>query len=385
MLKTSLYTWCLVLFISLLPFAGMAQRKKKQKKKEDMTLIDQNKGSSLTTTEDTTIVAQKEPYIVAFEAGLKLIDSLDYKKAINEFKKSTKLKPDHFESWLKMGYCKTMLKDYSAADKDYIKAQETGPNDFETMKMIGINFFLWENYKESKVYLDSALFLYKEEKVEDAEYHFYRAKLMYKGKSIKTALDECSIAMELKKNYYDAMILKCELRFAGKEWAYALRELNETIKALPEKLKNYDLYKMRAKTKFEMKDYKGCVQDWSVYIDANSKDEEAYISRAMARINMNDHTNAIVDLDEAIKLNKKNCVSYCYRGLAKGCNKQIVEGIKDLDYSIKLKFDYSTAYVNRASLKMAAKDKRGACDDLQKADSLGNELAPGLYEQYCKQ
>jgi tetratricopeptide (TPR) repeat protein len=374
-----------VLLISLLPFAGMAQRKKKQKKKEDMTLIDKTANSSLTTIEDTTAVAKKDPYIVAYEAGLKLIDSANYKGAISEFKKSTKLKQDHYESWLKLGYCKMMLKDYASADKDYVKAQETGPNDFETMKLIGINFFLWGNYPEAKVYLDSALYLYNEEKIEDAEYHLYRAKLMFKGKSLKTAKDECAIAMDLKKNYYEAMILKCEVLFAQKEWAYALRELNETIKALPEKQKNYDLYKMRAKTKFELKDYKGSVQDWSVYIDANTKDEEAYISRAMGRINMNDHTNAIVDLDEAIKINPKNCVSYCYRGLAKGCNKQIVEGIKDLDYSIKLKFDYSTAYVNRASLKMAAKDKRGACDDLQKADSLGNEMAPGLYEQYCKQ
>jgi tetratricopeptide (TPR) repeat protein len=104
----------------------------------------------------------------------------------------------------------------------------------------------------------------------------------------------------------------------------------------------------------------------------------------MARININDFTNAIVDCDAAIQLNPKNCVSWCFRGFAKGANKQFIEGIKDLDQSIKLKFDYSVAYVNRASLKRANGDKRGACEDLQKADSLGNELAPGLYEQYCK-
>jgi tetratricopeptide (TPR) repeat protein len=113
-------------------------------------------------------------------------------------------------------------------------------------------------------------------------------------------------------------------------------------------------------------------------------EEETYIERSMAKINSNEYTGAIVDLDEAIKLNPKNPVSWCYRGLAKGSNKQIVEGIKDLDQSIKLKFDFSTAYVNRAALKMAAKDKHGACDDLQKADSLGNEMAPQLHEQYCK-
>jgi len=376
-----------VLLIGILPVLVQAQRKKKTKqKKEDLTLIDQGKQQSMTDLEgiDTTIVAPIEKHITLYKAGIKLIDSLDYDKAILEFKKSLKLKNDYYESWLKMGYCKMMKGDHSGADKDFIKAQETGPNDFETLKLVGINFFLMKDYKNSKEYLDSALFAYQNEKVDDAEYHYYRGKLMYVGKSYKTALEECASALEINKKYYDVMILKCEIRFVQKEYAYALRELNETIKVLPEAKKDYNLYKLRAQTKFELKDYKGSVSDWSVYIDANSKDEEARISRAMARINTNDFTNAIVDLDEAIKMNPKNPVSWCYRGLAKGSNKQVVEGIKDIDYSIKLKFDYSTAYVNRAALKMASKDKQGACADLQKADGLGNVMAPQLYEQYCK-
>ena len=386
-MKHNVYRWLLVLLIGILPVLVQAQRKKKDKqKKEDVNLIDQGKKQSLTDLEggDTTIVAPEEKHITLHKAGLKLIDSGDYDKAILEFKKSLKLKKDYYESWLKMGYCKMKLGDHSGADKDFIKAQETGPNDFETLKLVGINFFLMKDYKSSKEYLDSAQLAYENEKIDDAEYHYYRGKLMFVGKSHKDALVECAAALEINKKYYDAMILRCEVRFAQKEYAYALRDLNETIKVLPEEKKDYNLYKMRAQTKFELKDYKGSVSDWSVYIDANSKDEEARISRAMSRININDFTNAVVDLDDAIKMNPKNPVSWCYRGLAKGSNKQIVEGIKDLDYAIKLKFDYSTAYVNRAALKMATKDKRGACEDLQKADSLGNNMAPQLYEQYCK-
>jgi hypothetical protein len=33
---------------------------------------------------------------------------------------------------------------------------------------------------------------------------------------------------------------------------------------------------------------------------------------------------------------------------------------------------------------MALKDKHGACDDLEKADGLGNEMALRLVEKYCK-
>jgi tetratricopeptide (TPR) repeat protein len=332
----------------------------------------------------TDSLPPEEKHVTLYKEGLKLIDSSDYKGAITVFKKATKAKRDYFEAYLKSGYCKMKLKDFSGAEKDFTKAQETGPNDFETLKLKGINYFLMENYKEAKTCLDSALNNLAETTIDDPEFFYYQAKLMYVGKSYKQALASCEIALESNPKYYEVFILKCEIRYAAKEYAYALRELNETIKVLPENKKDYNLYKMRARCKFELKDYKGSAADWDVYIEAMPGEEDSYIERAAANINANNYTKAIVDLDEALKLNPKNPVSYCYRGLAKGSNKQIVEGIKDLDMAIKLKFDYSAAFVNRAALRMAAKDKRGACEDLQKADSLGNDMAPGLFEQYCK-
>lgn len=194
-MKHNVYRWLLVLLIGILPVFMQAQRKKKNKKtKEDLTLIDQGKQQSMTDLEgsDSLIVAPEEKHITLHKEGLKLIDSGDYDKAILEFKKSLKLKNDYYESWLKMGYCKMMKGDHLAADKDFIKAQETGPNDFETLKLVGINFFLMKDYKNSKGFLDSAQLAYENEKIDDAEYHYYRGKLMYVGKSYKDALSSAA-------------------------------------------------------------------------------------------------------------------------------------------------------------------------------------------------
>jgi tetratricopeptide (TPR) repeat protein len=169
-----------------------------------------------------------------------------------------------------------------------------------------------------------------------------------------------------------------------KDYNHAINELSKATQLMPIERPDYKAYKILAKSKFEVGDFKGAIRDWDVYIDGNPGEEEALISRAAAKINVNDNSGAISDLDEAIKINKKNPVSYCYRGVAKGGNKNYIEAVKDLDYSIKLKFDYAAAYVNRAAIKMANKDKRGACEDLAKADGLGDELALKLIEQYCK-
>jgi hypothetical protein len=39
--------------------------------------------------------------------------------------------------------------------------------------------------------------------------------------------------------------------------------------------------------------------------------------------------------------------------------------------------------VNRALVKYANHDKKGACKDLEKADALNNEKASSLLDQYC--
>jgi tetratricopeptide (TPR) repeat protein len=323
-------------------------------------------------------------YQKLFTKACKLVDSAKFKEALPIFKKVTKLKPEHWQAYNKMAYIKIQQKEYKDAEKDLIKSELILPQNFETLKLKGINFYLNNKFKESKGAIDTAIQISVEDKIDDAEIYYYQALLMFKGKSYKTAIGACESAIDLNKNYIEAYVLKGEVRFTMKDYNYAIKELTEGIKLMkPEKI-DYKAYQLRAKSKFEVKDFKGAVTDWSVYIDANPKEEGALVARGAAKINVNDNTGAIVDLDEAIKLNPKNPVSYCYRGVAKGGNKNNTEALKDLDYAIKLKFDYAAAYVNRAAIKMASKDKHGACDDLKKADGLGDELALKLSEQYCK-
>jgi len=335
-------------------------------------------------TPETAPVDTVPEYLKLYKKALTFIDSARYKEAIPVLKKVSKENKDFFMAHTKTAYAFMMLKEYKDAEKAIQKSEMIMPLDFETQKLKGIIFYLSEKYKESKITLDTALMIAKTDKIDDAEFFYYRALLMYKGKSYKPALEACESALDIKPNYPEVAMLKGEIRFAMKDYNHAIKELNEAIKIMTAEKPNYDAYKLRAKSKAEIQDFRGAVVDWNVYIEAFPVEEEALISRAAALININDNTKAIADLDEAIKINKKNPVSYCYRGVAKGGNKSYTEALKDLDYAIKLKFDYGAAYVNRAAIKMALKQKVEACNDLQKADSLGDNMAFKLIEQYCK-
>lgn len=336
------------------------------------------------TTPETQAVDTVPEFQKLYKQGLTLLDSGRYKDALPVFKKVQKLNKEFFMAHTKSAYASMKLKDYKEAEKSIQKAEMIMPLDFETQKIKGINYFLNNKFKESKTALDTALMISQADKIDDAELFYYRALLMQKGKSYKTALQSCESAIDINPKYTEAWLLKGQLRFEMKDYNYAIKELTEAINMMPPENPDYNAYKLRAKSRAELKDFKSAASDWSIYIDAIPGEEEALIGRAAALININDNSKALSDLDEAIKINSKNPVSYCLRGVAKGGNKSYNEAIKDLDYAIKLKFDYGAAYVNRAAIKMALKQKVQACEDLQKADSLGDNMAYKLIEQYCK-
>lgn len=342
--------------------------------------ICQNKAINVVGDPAVSDSVVKKPEEDLIKQALKLQDSAKWKESLPLLVKALRIKPEHIVASNKMALAKMKMGDEFGAEFDYSWTLKNDPNNFEALKQLGIICFNAKRYNESKMFMDSA----GNQRVDDAEFYYYRAKLMFTGKEYKNALSLAQYAVDENKKYTEAYLLKAEIRLAMKDYNYALKELNDAEKTIPADKPDYNLYKTRAKTKFELADYKGAVSDWNVYIDATPGEVESLVSRAAAKINTGEYTGAIVDLDEAAKLTPKNPVIYNYRGLAKGENKQLVEGLKDLDYAIKLKFNYAPAYVNRAALKFASKDKRGACQDLEKADSLGDQLAFKLIEKYCK-
>jgi tetratricopeptide (TPR) repeat protein len=348
--------WLTALFIWFLPFIGEAQQ----------------------------AADSVEAHVRFFIQAEALQDSGKFKESLPLLKKAIKTKPDYWEAYNLTALAQIKTEKYKEALKSLAKAERIAPMNYQSLKLRGIANYLNNSFQESKNALDTAAAVALEENIEDAELLFYKAQLMYKGKGYKEAINACEQALDYKPYMTEAMVLKAENRFMLKQYRQAILDLDDAIRIMkPEKV-DYNAYKLRAKCKFELGDYKKAIGDWDLYLDAFPKEEEALISRGASKININDNSGAIADLDLAISINAKNPVSWCYRGVAKGGNKNFEEALKDINQSLKLKMDYAAGYVNRAAIKMAVKDKRGACQDLEKADRIGSETAYKLIEQYCK-
>jgi len=332
---------------------------------------------SQSNKKDTT--RSLDPSADLYKASIKLIDSLKYKEAIKILQKAVKIKKDFAEAFNKIAFCDMQLKDFENAQKNLELSLKFKPDNFECIKYLGRACYLNKKYDLAKKYYDEA------EKMEpmDIELMFFSAELKATGQDIKGAMDMYNAILQEKENYAIAYINRGLLKYNQKQFLYAIKDMEQGVKLAKYKNINEEVYTSLAQAKFEIGDFKGAIKTFDTLIGRNPKNEFALTYRGAAKIEVNDFSNAINDLSEAIKLNSKSYVAYNFRGVAKGGLKQYVEALKDLDYSIKLKFDYASVYVNRASIRMASKDRKGACEDLTKADQLGSSVAYKLIQQYC--
>jgi tetratricopeptide (TPR) repeat protein len=320
-----------------------------------------------------------DPAADLYKASLKLIDSLKYKDAIKILQKAIKIRKDFAEAYNKIAFCDMHLKDFENAQKNLELSLKYKPDNFDCIKYLGRACFLNKKYDLARKYYEDA------EKMEpmDTELQFYIGELKTVGQDYKGAIDTYGAILQEKDNYAPAYINRGLVKYKLKQYAYAIKDIEQGLSLAKYKNIETEVYSDLAEAKFEVGDYKGAIKAFDTLIGRNAKDEFAWTYRGAAKVNINDFSAAINDLSEAIKLNSKSYEAYNFRGAAKGGLKQYTEALKDLDYSIKLKFDYSSAYVNRAAIKMASKDRKGACEDLNHADQLGSDVAYKFISQYC--
>lgn len=347
----------LLIIACLLNFSLLAQKKDKDK--------------------DTT--RSLDPAADLYKIALKQIDSSNYKPAILTLKNAIKKNPKYAEAFNKMAYCKLQLGDLKGAAKDLETSLKYKPDNYDCIKFLGRILFMDKQYDEAKKRYDDA---YKIDP-QDHELLFYRGELQAVGKDVKGAIDTYTAVLEMRETYAPAMIQRGIMRFAQKEYNYAVKDITDGIQYAKPGEAKMEAYQTRARAYFEMGNFKGAIQDYTKVIEFEPKNQDAFVYRGAAKININDNSGAVDDLDKAIDLNRKDHVAYNFRGAAKGGLKQYAEAMKDLDKSIDIKFDYASAYVNRAAIKMTQKDKKGACKDLEKADQLGSNMAYKLIQKYC--
>jgi tetratricopeptide (TPR) repeat protein len=154
----------------------------------------------------------------------------------------------------------------------------------------------------------------------------------------------------------------------------------------------------KAKRQQRKLDLKAIVK-YTKIIESNPKNIKAYLLRAKAKYNLKDYSGAIADYDKAIELDPQNPKAFYDRGgiySLKG-HRYYPKAIKDYDRAIALKPKYREAYYRRGLIKIdlnrmthkigiyypPEKDRKDACIDFRKAGELGYDAYNEIRE-YCQ-
>ena len=140
-------------------------------------------------------------------------------------------------------------------------------------------------------------------------------------------------------------------------------------------------YGARAAIKYDRKDYRGALEDYSRDLRLNPESASSYYNRGLAKYMLLDFQGAIRDFTLTIQRNPNHFKAYYSRGLANGELHDYDAAIQNYSETIKRDPQYADAYYHRGKARESMHDIQGALNDYKQALALNPNLPmPSLLE-----
>ena len=159
--------------------------------------------------------------------------------------------------------------------------------------------------------------------------------------------------------YYNSGNAKYQL----KNYRGAIDDFNKVIMIDPQ---NANAYYNRGDVKYQLKDYKGAIDDLTEAININPDYTNAYINRSDVKYTFKDYRGAIDDLTAAINIEPNNAIFYYKRGSIKYKLQEYQNAIKDLNKAIEIDPNNGEFYTGRGNAKFELEDYQSAIADFNK-------------------
>lgn len=150
-------------------------------------------------------------------------------------------------------------------------------------------------------------------------------------------------------------------------------------KVIQQNANNAEAFNLRGVAYFNLQDYTNSLQDYSKAIQLNEKNYKPYNNRAILYLAMQKPDSALEDYNKAIILSPDTASLYTYRGFLYYQTNKIKEAKKDFEKSLLLNPKDKEALFNQANILFSEQSFDKAKINFQKIISLDKDFARAYY------
>lgn len=169
--------------------------------------------------------------------------------------------------------------------------------------------------------------------------------------------------------------------FKQGKYREAIEAYNEYLSTKPKDVKS--LYN-RGRAYQELGDVESAKKDFIGVLDLDRENLNANLSMGQYWYNEKDYNKAIAFLDKVIVIDGRESMAYLLKGRCLHQKSEFEKAKENYDLAINFDKKNAEAFLYRGALKIVLNQKRGACNDLNRALGLGAEEAKAAIAKHCK-
>ena len=248
--------------------------------------------------------------ISPYKKAIRLFRKRKFLEAIKEFDKAIEIDPRNFEGWFSRGLTKNLLKQYEEATKDFDKAIEIEPEDYTCWRLRGQSKGGLEQYEEAIKDFDKAI----EYGPKDYYSWLLRGKSKYCLQQYEEAIKDLDKAIEINPEDNDSWVWRGQSKVGLMQYEEAIKDFDKAIEINPQAS---DSLGMRGLTYLRSMKYELAEKDFKKAYEINN--DEVNFNFNLGRIFYSKKNNylAIKYYLKALTVNPNSYLIYAYISLAK--------------------------------------------------------------------
>jgi len=210
--------------------------------------------------------------------------------------------------------------------------------------------------------------------------YFYKAKALIELNEPLEALPNLDLAIEYNPTHPIFFYYRGKLYYDQGKPDKAYADFDKAVSLKPDFV---DALNYRGVTKEVAGKHAEAIEDYDAAIKNNPGFATAYYNKGTSLAAMESYKEAIASFSKCLELDPKKTMGFMNRGNCYVMLKDYKSAISDYSAVIAIDPKNPDAYYNRGAAYQYSGSKN-ACNDWQKALSLGNKKAAELLNQYCK-